>query len=117
MAVAVETSLGPNQTAARRGGRLTMKTCAVPHSVCATISSGKRDGETAQHFSQAPKALMAHPTMLLTRRPRLSRMYMPGKEDGMHCKGSNMSSEDEEEERKRKERQIISETRMASEDE
>ena len=55
--------MGPNQTAARRGGRLTMKTCAVPHSVCATISSGEAgrgDGEALQPGAQGVDGASHH---------------------------------------------------------
>ena len=54
MAVAVETSLGPNHTAASRAGRPRMNTWATEQIACAIISSQNLSGDTAAHFSHAP---------------------------------------------------------------
>ena len=55
--VAVETSLGPNHTAAILAGRPRVKIYAIAQTVWANIRTGNRSGETHATFSQAPRAL------------------------------------------------------------
>lgn len=85
MAVAVETSFGPNQTAASRAGMPSMKTCATAQIVCAVISSGNNEVRTAAHFSHAPSALRNVAVIATVLRPRRSSSHVTGTMSGMYA--------------------------------
>jgi len=85
MAVAVETSFGPNQTAASLAGIPSIKTCAIAQIVCAVISNGNKDARTAAHFSHAPTALRNVAVIATVLKPRRSSSHVAGTMSGMYA--------------------------------
>ena len=70
--VAVDTSPGPNHTAASLAGIPSIKICATAHTVWAVIWTANLDNldeSMAAHLIHAPIALSRAPTMAVTRRP------------------------------------------------
>lgn len=81
--VAVETSLGPNHTAAILAGRPRVKICAIAQTVWAKIRTGNRSGETHATFNQAPRALRKAPATAQIRTPFFLSRKVDGKIKGM----------------------------------
>lgn len=82
--VAVETSFGPNQTAAILAGSPRVNICAIAQTVCANIRTGNRSGETQATFNHAPRAFRKAPVMRQTLTPFFFNKKVPGNTRGIY---------------------------------
>lgn len=82
--VAVETSFGPNQTAAILAGSPRVNICATAQTVCANIRTGNRSGETQATFNHAPRAFRKAPATRQTLTPFFFNKKVPGNTRGIY---------------------------------